>query len=162
MDTAIRIDCSSLSKGVHYCYPTRSELQGGVDLVREHPTEAFRYATGHPRLQQRGQHAGLILSTRGFWAFAPCTPYVARLAGEADAAVPIQGTEDPSNLDNSARKVNCRRHVDPRARTVTQRAHTVIPRGGSALKGQRTSQFDDNDHIKHFIITSRRQPLSLI
>ena len=39
MDTAIQIDCSSLSKGVHYYYPTRSEQQGGVDFVREHPTE---------------------------------------------------------------------------------------------------------------------------
>ena len=90
---AILIDCSSLSKGVHYCYPTRSELQGGVDLVREHPTEAFRYVTGHPRLQQRGEHAGLILSARGSWAFAPCTPYVARLAGEADSPVSTRAQE---------------------------------------------------------------------
>src|ERR1041384_5087806 len=37
--------CHSVS---HYCYPTRSDLQGGVHLVRECPTEAIRYAEVHP------------------------------------------------------------------------------------------------------------------
>ena len=40
--------------GVHWCHTTRSDLQGGVPLVREHPTEPIRHAEAHPMAHQRG------------------------------------------------------------------------------------------------------------
>src|SRR4051812_43079138 len=35
-------------QGMHYCYTRRSDLQGGIHLVRECPTEAIRHTIAHP------------------------------------------------------------------------------------------------------------------
>ena len=48
VDTAFRKDL--LPAGVHYCYPIRSDLQGGAHRVRERPTEAIRHDVVLPRL----------------------------------------------------------------------------------------------------------------
>ena len=57
----------------------RSDLQGGVQLVREHPTEAIGYAGVHPLSSTERQSAGLLLSTKELWTLVLCTPvrYVA-------------------------------------------------------------------------------------
>src|ERR1041384_5185236 len=60
--------------GVHWCHTTRSDLQGGVHLVREHPTEAIRHAEAHPTAHQRGPRWATVLRARGSWAIAPCSP----------------------------------------------------------------------------------------
>src|SRR3954466_9713626 len=73
MDTAIdRINLPC--RGALIITTTRSDLQGGVPLVREHPTEAIRYADDHPTAHQRGPRRSTVLSTRGSWAIAPRTP----------------------------------------------------------------------------------------
>src|SRR3954470_20169889 len=61
-------------QGLHYCYTTRSDLQGGIHLVRECPTEAIRPAEAHPTAHQRGPGRSKVLSARGSWAIAPRTP----------------------------------------------------------------------------------------
>src|SRR3954468_20476993 len=61
-------------QGLHYCYPTRSDLQGGVHLVRECPTEATRYAEVHPSTSTERPSAGLLLSTKELWTPVLCTP----------------------------------------------------------------------------------------
>src|SRR3954469_21113518 len=61
-------------QGLHYCYPTRSDLQGGVHLVRECPTEAIRHAEAHPTAHQRGLRRSTSLSARASWAIASRTP----------------------------------------------------------------------------------------
>ena len=68
MDTAIRIDL--LPAGVHYCYPTRSDLQGGAHLVRECPTEAIRHDVVLPRLI-REVPAGLNAKRKGVMSLSP-------------------------------------------------------------------------------------------
>src|SRR3954462_288173 len=52
-------------QGLHYCYPTRSDLQGGVHLVRECPTEAIRYAKVHPSSSIEGPSTGLNPKHKG-------------------------------------------------------------------------------------------------
>src|SRR4051812_16766596 len=52
----------------------RSDLQGGVHLVRAHPTEAIRHNAVHPTTHQRGPRRSTVLSARGSWAIAPRTP----------------------------------------------------------------------------------------
>src|SRR3954470_207359 len=52
----------------------RSDLPGGVHLVREHPTEAIRYAGVHPSSSTKRPSAGLILSTKELWTLVLCTP----------------------------------------------------------------------------------------
>src|SRR4051812_29185220 len=59
---------------LHYCYPTRSDLQGGVHLVREHPTEAIRHTEAHPTAHQRGPRWYTVLRALRSWAIAPRTP----------------------------------------------------------------------------------------
>src|SRR4051812_8453170 len=51
----------------------RSDLQGGVHLVREHPTEAIRHNAVHPTTHQRGPGRSKVLRARGSWAVAPRT-----------------------------------------------------------------------------------------
>src|SRR3954463_3002125 len=51
-----------------------SDLPGGVHLVREHPTEAIRYAGVHPSSSTKRPSAGLILSTKELWTLVLCTP----------------------------------------------------------------------------------------
>src|SRR3954464_11782408 len=57
--------------GVHWYYTTRSYLQGGIHLVREHPTEAIRHAENHPTTHQRGTLRSTSLRARGSWAYHP-------------------------------------------------------------------------------------------
>src|SRR4051812_34603387 len=45
--------------GVHWCDTTRSYLQGGVHLVREHPTEAIRHNIAHLSNSTERPSAGL-------------------------------------------------------------------------------------------------------
>src|SRR4051812_39443692 len=52
----------------------RSDLPGGVHLVREHPTEAIRYDGVHPSRSTKKPSAGLILSTKELWILVLCTP----------------------------------------------------------------------------------------
>ena len=82
MDTAIRIDL--LPAGVHYCYPTRSDLQGGAHLVRECPTEAIRHAVDHPRLSKEAIRRTKSYAHRGLGPSPFALLHGARLAGEAD------------------------------------------------------------------------------
>ena len=51
--------------GVHWCHPTLSDLQGGVHLVRECPTEAIRHAEAHPTAHQRGPRRSKVLTQGG-------------------------------------------------------------------------------------------------
>src|SRR3954469_2018602 len=39
-------------QGCTTVHPARSDLQGGVNLVRERPTEAIRHIAAHPRLSR--------------------------------------------------------------------------------------------------------------
>src|SRR3954464_12760416 len=61
-------------QGLHYCYPTRLDLQRGIHLVRECPTEAIRYTKVHPSSSTERPSAGLILSTKELWTPILCTP----------------------------------------------------------------------------------------
>ena len=57
--------------GVHWCDTTRSDLQGGVHLVREHPTEAIRHNAVDPTAHQRGPCRSIALRAKGSWAYHP-------------------------------------------------------------------------------------------
>src|ERR1041385_5557252 len=48
--------------------PARSDLQGGIHLVRECPTEAIRHAEAPPTAHQRGPRRSTVLSARASWA----------------------------------------------------------------------------------------------
>src|SRR3954466_2615361 len=58
---------------LHYCYPTRLDLQGGVHLVRECPTEAIRYAEVHLSSSKERPSAGLNTKHKG--TLDPCPLY---------------------------------------------------------------------------------------
>src|SRR5438067_10482568 len=45
--------------------PARSDLQGGVHLVRECPTEAIRHAAIHPRLRREAIRRTISCALRG-------------------------------------------------------------------------------------------------
>src|SRR3954471_5362404 len=45
----------------------RSDLQGGVHLVREHPTEAIRHKAAHPSNVSERSSAGLYPMYAGLW-----------------------------------------------------------------------------------------------
>src|SRR3954466_9494259 len=78
MDTAIdRINLPC--RGALVITTARSDLQGGVHLVRKHPTEAIRYAGVHPSSSTERSSAGLLLSIKELWTLVLCTPerYVA-------------------------------------------------------------------------------------
>jgi hypothetical protein len=66
-------------QGLHYCYPTRSDLQGGVHLVRECPTEAIRYAEVHPSSSTERPSAGLNPKYKG--TLDPCPLYSCTVRG---------------------------------------------------------------------------------
>ena len=82
MDTAIRIDY--FPAGVHYCYPTRSDLQGGAHRVRERPIEAIRHAVDHPRLSREAIRRTKSYARRGLGPSPFALLHGASLAGEAD------------------------------------------------------------------------------
>ena len=50
---------------------TRSDLQGGIHLVREHPTEAIRHNAVHPTAHQRGPRRSTTLREWGSWSYHP-------------------------------------------------------------------------------------------
>src|SRR3954468_13840774 len=52
-------------QGQHYYYPARSNLQGGVHLVRKCPTEAIRYVAVHPSRSTERPSAGLNPKHKG-------------------------------------------------------------------------------------------------
>src|ERR1044071_1367345 len=62
---------SNSLQGCTTVQPARSDLQGGVHLVREHPTEAIRHAEAHPTAHQRGPRRSTSLSARGSCAYHP-------------------------------------------------------------------------------------------
>src|SRR4051812_7786805 len=45
--------------------PARSDLQGGVNLVRERPTEAIRHIEAHPRLSREAIRRTISYALRG-------------------------------------------------------------------------------------------------
>src|SRR4051812_50228290 len=73
VDTAIdRINLPY--RGALIITSARSDLQGGVHLVRAHPTVAIRYVGVHPSSSIERPSAGLILSTKELWTLVLCTP----------------------------------------------------------------------------------------
>src|SRR3954463_2630223 len=65
---------SNSLQGCTIVLPARSDLQGGIHLVRECPTEAIRHAEAHPTAHQRGPRRSTALSARGSLAIAPRIP----------------------------------------------------------------------------------------
>src|ERR1041385_3738355 len=65
---------SNSLQGCTTVQPAHSDLQGGVHLVRECPTEAIRHAEAHPTTHQRGPRRSKVLSARGSWTVAPHPP----------------------------------------------------------------------------------------
>jgi hypothetical protein len=57
--------------GVHWCDTTRSDLQGGVHLVREHPTEAIRHNIAHLSNSAERPSAGLNPKYARLWTLTP-------------------------------------------------------------------------------------------
>ena len=53
--------------GVHLCYATRTDLQGGGNLVRERSTEAIRHFIAHLSNSTERSSAGLNPKHAGFW-----------------------------------------------------------------------------------------------
>src|ERR1041385_2415512 len=53
--------------GVHLCYTTRTDLQGGIHLVRECPTEAIRHSVAHLSNSTERPSAGLNPKYVGPW-----------------------------------------------------------------------------------------------
>src|SRR4051812_17367884 len=73
VDTAI-VRINLRCRGALIITSARSDLQGGVHLVREPPTVASRYAGVHPSRSTERPSAGLILSTKELWTLVLCTP----------------------------------------------------------------------------------------
>src|SRR3954469_8097812 len=57
--------------GVHLCYTTRTDLQGGGNLVREHSTEAIRHSVAHLSNSIERSPAGLYPMYAGLWTLTP-------------------------------------------------------------------------------------------
>src|SRR3954468_16945728 len=57
--------------GVHLCYTTRTDLQGGGHLVRERSTEAIRQSTAHLSNSTERSSAGLYPMCAGLWTLTP-------------------------------------------------------------------------------------------
>src|ERR1041384_5581513 len=79
-------DRSNSLQGCTTVQPARSDLQGGVHLVRECPTEAIRHVEDHPTAHQRGPRRSTVLSTRGSWTVAPHPPGRCVPSGSSAAA----------------------------------------------------------------------------
>src|ERR1041385_4291435 len=52
-------------QGCTIVQPARSDLQGGVNLVRESPTEAIRHIAVHPRLSRKAIRRTISYPPRG-------------------------------------------------------------------------------------------------
>src|SRR3954452_14280678 len=57
--------------GVHLCYATRTDLQRGGNLVREHSTEAIRHFIAHLTNSTERSSAGLYPMYAGLWTLTP-------------------------------------------------------------------------------------------
>src|ERR1041385_2021565 len=57
--------------GVHLCYTTRTDLQGGGNLVRERSTEAIRHFVAHLSNSTERPSAGLNPKYAGPWTPTP-------------------------------------------------------------------------------------------
>src|SRR3954464_6400949 len=57
--------------GVHLCYTTRTDLQGGGHLVRERSTEAIRHSVAHLSNSTERSSAGLYPVYAGLWTLTP-------------------------------------------------------------------------------------------
>src|ERR1041385_1547634 len=57
--------------GVHLCYSTRTDLQGGGNLVRERSTEAIRHFIAHLSNSTERSSAGLYPMYAGLWTLTP-------------------------------------------------------------------------------------------
>ena len=57
--------------GVHLCYATRTDLQGGGNLVRERSTEAIRHFIAHLSNSTERSSAGLYPMYAGLWTLTP-------------------------------------------------------------------------------------------
>src|ERR1041385_2769145 len=77
---------SNSLQGCTTVQPARSDLQGGVHLVREYPTEAIRHVEAHPTAHQRGPRRSTVLSARASWAFTSRTPGRCAPSGSSAAA----------------------------------------------------------------------------
>src|ERR1041385_2966934 len=72
VDTAI--DRSIFPAGVHLGYTTRTDLQGGGNLVRERSTEAIRHFIAHFSNSSERSSAGLYPMYAGLWTLPRRTP----------------------------------------------------------------------------------------
>src|ERR1041385_8617225 len=57
--------------GVHLCYTTRTDLQGGRHLVRERSTEAIQHSVAHLSNSTERSSAGLYPMYVGLWTLTP-------------------------------------------------------------------------------------------
>src|SRR3954466_11893034 len=75
--------------GVHWCDTTCSDLQGGVPLVREHPTEAIRHNLAHLSNSAERPSAGLNPKYAWLWTLTP-TYAVRCMAGRRSKQIQIR------------------------------------------------------------------------
>src|SRR3954467_6243781 len=71
--------------GVHWCDTTRSDLQGGVHLVRVHPIEAIRHNIAHLTNSAERPSVGLTPKYARLWNLNP-THSVRYVAGRRSAS----------------------------------------------------------------------------
>src|SRR3954464_12522627 len=71
--------------GVHWCDTTRSDLQGGVHLVREYPTEVIRHNIAHLSNSAERPSIGLNPKYARLWTLTP-TYSVRYVAGQRSAS----------------------------------------------------------------------------
>src|ERR1041385_9016120 len=60
-----------LPAGVHLCYTTRTDLQGGGHLVRERSTKAIRHSRAHLSKSTERSSVGLYPMYAGLWTLTP-------------------------------------------------------------------------------------------
>ena len=82
---------------MHYCYPTRSDLQGGAHLVRECPTEAIRHDVALPRLI-REVPAGLNPKRKGVMGLSPLALRVIMSRVNSNTTPQLGGTIRPNHI----------------------------------------------------------------
>src|ERR1041385_422996 len=65
--------------GVHLCYTTRTDLQGGGNLVREHSTEAIRHSVAH--LSNSTERPSACLNRKYAGPWTPTRTYSCTVCG---------------------------------------------------------------------------------
>src|SRR3954462_11934110 len=116
--------------GVHWRDSTRSDLQGGVHLVREHPTEAIRHSIAHLSNSAERPSAGLNPKYARLWTLTP-TYFVRCVAGRRSASKSKKDTvhKQIRHTLPGRRPRYCRCLKSPRTRPCYGGAHTCIPTG---------------------------------